>query len=36
MMGDSILKETLRDEVSTDAFVEHAVDLLLSPPSRDG
>jgi hypothetical protein len=36
MMGDSILKETLREEVSTDAFVEHAVDLLSSPPSRDG
>jgi AcrR family transcriptional regulator len=33
MMGDSILKETLGDEVSTDAFVGHAVDLLSAPPS---
>jgi AcrR family transcriptional regulator len=36
MMGDSILKETLGEEVSTDAFVERAAALLSAPPtSRD-
>jgi hypothetical protein len=28
MMGDSILKETLGDQVATDEFVELAVQLL--------
>jgi AcrR family transcriptional regulator len=31
MMGDSILKETLRDEIATDEFVELAVRLLAPP-----
>lgn len=35
MMGDSILKETLGEEISTDAFVEHAVDLLSAPPRAE-
>jgi hypothetical protein len=28
MMGDSILKETLREEIATEEFVELAVQLL--------
>jgi AcrR family transcriptional regulator len=34
MMGDSILKETLSEEIATDAFVEHAVDLLSASSPR--
>ena len=32
MMGDSILKETLREQIATDEFVELAVQLLAPPP----
>jgi AcrR family transcriptional regulator len=32
MMGDSILKETLREEIATEEFVELAVQLLVPEP----
>jgi hypothetical protein len=36
MMGDSILKETLRAEVATDEFVEIAVRLLSTKSTGSG
>jgi hypothetical protein len=32
MMGDSILKDTIRDEVETETFLATAMSLLIAPP----